>query len=289
MAAAAAVATAPAATLVQHAAATADGLFSNIFRINLMTQQLNQQLWDEERLLTRSIQAKQRRQHWIWDYLPSLTTEDDERLRQLLSSQIQTNNLTIEWCQAKLQDHLTLTSSQRQALDQLRRTNRSWSSLVKSSLATVLRYGGLAALLYVADYYYNGSAGFNAVMSALGLHKYKLQQMLPQRALDWLKTKLRLHPASLVDKLWSSLLRVVRQKHPSLICRKLGICAGGTLRSAGAAEVRATAGPAAAAAEETTRTAAEGGVWLSAAHPGSGSGRTRRASLTRIHSTGGQH
>ena len=85
MAAAAAVATAPAATLVQHAAATADGLFSNIFRINLMTQQLNQQLWDEERLLTRSIRARQRQQHWMWEYLPSLTTADDEKLLLFVS------------------------------------------------------------------------------------------------------------------------------------------------------------------------------------------------------------
>ncbi len=256
------VAAVPAATLVQHAAATADGLFSNIFRINLMTQQLNQQLWDEERLLTRSIRARQRQQHWMWEYLPSLTTADDEKLRQLLSAQIQTNNLTIEWCQAKLQEHLVLSSAQRQALDRMRRSSRSWGSLIKSSLGTLLRYGGLAALLYVADYYYNGSAGFNAVMSALGLHKYKLQQMLPQRALDWLKTKLRLHPASLVDKLWSSLLRVVRQKNPSLICRKLGICAGGTLRAGGdAAEAPPATGTAMGTAVDS---------WTKMAHPDSG-------------------
>ena len=144
------------------------------------------------------------------------------------------------------------------------------------SLGTLLRYGGLAALLYVADYYYNGSAGFNAVMSALGLHKYKLQQMLPQRALDWLKTKLRLHPASLVDKLWSSLLRVVRQKNPSLICRKLGICAGGTtLRAGGAGELAEERSDRRAAALDARESV---GSWTRTAHPGSGWGRTPPAS-----------
>ena len=259
----------PPAALVQHAAAAANGLFSNIFRINLLTQQLNQQLWDEERLLTRSIQQRKhhirQQQHWMWDYFPTLTVEDDEKLLHLISAQIQTNNHVIEWCQGKMQNHLVLTANQRQALDQmLRRNTRSWKSLIKDQLSTLLTYGGLAALMYVADYYFNGSTAFNAVMSALGLHKYKLQQLLPQRALDWIKTKLHLHPRSLVDKMWLTMMRVVRQKSPSLLCRKLGLCAGGTVKL-------------------------EQGAWLAFAHPGSESDKTRPASSARSRSTDGPH
>jgi hypothetical protein len=134
----------------------------------------------------------------------------------------------------------------------------SWKAFLKKNLSRLLHLGGLAALMYVADYYFNGSKAFNAVVSALGQHHLKLQTLLPFRALDWIKTKLHLHPRSLQGRFWKTMMRVVRQQSPTLLCRKLGLCAGGR---PGPPEAEGRAGRA-GRAEAEGRVGPAGGGWL---------------------------
>ena len=89
-----------------NAIADADSLFTRIFRVNILTQHMNQQLWEEQRTLQRAVARRKReyeQAHWLRSYLPSFSVEDDEKLLHMISSQIQTNHHVIAWCQDKMQ------------------------------------------------------------------------------------------------------------------------------------------------------------------------------------------
>ena len=232
------------AATLQHAGMQADTLFASAFRTNMITQHMNQQLWEEHQLLTRRVrrrraeESRRRAQSsWVAQLMPrwsSLYQQDDEKMLELIGLQIQTNNRVFEWCQAHMQQHLQLSDRQRRDLDRMMSVHKKgWQSFLKDSLVKVLQLGGVAALIYVAnDYFNNGSLAWNAVVGALGRHDLKLQRLLPQRVLDWITRKLVKHgmgPTTVQDRFFASLLKAVRSRCNTVACRWLGLRAGGGL------------------------------------------------------------
>ena len=114
-------------------------------------------------------------------------------------------------------------------LDRLVAAHRKsgWGAFLKKSLTAVLQLGGVAALIYVAhDYHSNGSRAWNAVVGALGRHDLKLQRLLPQKVMDWLRTKLTKHgigETTVQDRFFASLLKAVRRRCNTVACRWLGL------------------------------------------------------------------
>ena len=204
----------PAHQLRQHVRNQAQQLFAHVFRVMTHTQNLNQQLWEERQELHANVQNLNRRRTWLarrW------SVTDDEKLLHLLDKQIETNTATILWCQSQLTTRLQLDSDVRSQLNQLLEAHRStpFKAFVKKFMSTILRLGGVSAMLYVADYYYNGSKGWNAMMSALGLHHLKLQKIIGTRQLDWLKSKLGLQPHTIFEKFWGAVAAMVNKRDPS--------------------------------------------------------------------------
>ena len=193
----------------------AQQLFTHCFRVLTHTQLLNQQIWEERQELKQSLR-RQRPRSWI---AQKWSITDDEKLLQLVDAQIQRNTETIAWCQTKLTENLTLSGDARQQLNRMLSISQEtkFSRFVKKSLKTLWSIGGLAALMYVADYYYpgRGSRGWNALMRLLGRHDLKLQQVMGARAIDWLRSKLGLHPYTLMEKFWAGMMHIVKQRDPS--------------------------------------------------------------------------
>ena len=222
--------------MLQHANMQADSVFASAFRTNMITQHMNQQLWDEHQQLSRRVSRRQdaqaRQSRWMprWS---GLFQQDDEAMLEMLGKQIHTNNRVIEWCQRHMQRHLQLSDRQRRDLDRMLRSSRprGWGAFLKESLVSVLQLGGIAALIYVAhDHYSNGSRAWNAVMAALGRHDLKLQRLLPQRVLDWLRTKLvraGVGETTVQDRFFAAMLKAVRSRCNTVACRWLGLGAGG--------------------------------------------------------------
>ena len=136
----------------------------------------------------------------------------------MLDKQLATNTATILWCQQKLAASLQLPDHTRSKLDELLRTqgrNTKFSAFVKKFLSSIVSMGGVAALLYVADYYYQGSKGWNAMVSAMGWYDLKLQQVIGTRQLDWFKKKLGLQPYTIYEKFWAAMSDMVKKRiHP---------------------------------------------------------------------------
>ena len=198
-----------------HARTQAQQLFAHCFRVLTHTQLLNQHIWEERQELQQSLR-RQRPRSWL---AQKWSITDDEKLLALMDAQIRRNTETIAWCQQKLTENLTLSGDARRQLDGLLSSSREtkFAKFVKKSLKTLWNIGGLAALMYVADYYYpgRGSKGWNALMRLLGRHDLKLQQMFGMRSIDWLKSKLGLQPYTLMEKFWAGMMQIVKQRDPS--------------------------------------------------------------------------
>ena len=255
----------PAHRVRGHVHGQARQLFAHVFRVMTHTQNLNQQLWEERQELHRGVRGTRRRRWWLarqWSHT------DDEILLQMLDKQLATNTATILWCQQKLARSLQLNRGTRAKLQELLEAHgrgTSFRSFVQKFLSTIVNLGGVAALLYVADYYYRGSKGWNALVSALGWYDLKLQQVIGARELDWFKQKLGLQPHTIYEKFWSAMASMVKQHDPSkaFFLRRLSSKARWLASTGlGAAVAYATGGLAtgvAAAATAATASALRGG------------------------------
>ena len=201
----------------QHAAQQeAAQLFGRIFRINRQAMEHNQALWAEHEQLQQTVRTLHARQG-----PPGLfrrwSLSNDEKLLKMVSSQIALNDKVIEWCQEQLQAHLHLShQAQRQLQTLIRNQNSDWNSFIREHLHTVVKIGGVSAILFCADQFFNKKRAWNAVTRLLGQRwiSPELQKSLG---------KMRIYKMLQTLGGWGG--RVSRAFKTA--CRAVGLCGGG--------------------------------------------------------------